>query len=74
MPIYKQQHDTKVRLGQKKMFKVYELNNLSELEGQGGYFRDLISTRGSIGLHADENEEPHSVDGVSYVIEPHCTR
>ena len=51
------------------MFKVYELNNLSELEGQGGYFRDFISTRGSIGLHAGENEEPHSVDGVSYVIE-----
>jgi mannose-6-phosphate isomerase-like protein (cupin superfamily) len=58
------------------MTKVYELNNLlSELEIQGGYFIDFISTRGIqagiILLHAGENDtqEPHSVDEVYYVIE-----
>ncbi|MGB6529485.1 MAG: hypothetical protein WBF33_15360 [Candidatus Nitrosopolaris sp.] len=56
--------------------KLYELNNLlSELDGQGGYFIDFISTRGIqvgiIRLHPGENDsqEPHSVDEVYYVIE-----
>jgi mannose-6-phosphate isomerase-like protein (cupin superfamily) len=56
--------------------KVYELNNLlSELEGQGGYFVDFISTRGIqagiIRLRAGQNDsqEPHSVDEVYFVIE-----
>ena len=47
MLIYKQQDNTKVTLGEKEMnSKVFELNNLlSELDGQGGYFIDLINTR-----------------------------
>jgi mannose-6-phosphate isomerase-like protein (cupin superfamily) len=56
--------------------KVFELNKfLSELDGQGGYFIDFISTRGIeagiIRLHAGENDtqKPHSVDEVYYVIE-----
>ncbi|MGC2683100.1 MAG: hypothetical protein WA323_14645 [Candidatus Nitrosopolaris sp.] len=56
--------------------KVFELNKLlSELDGQGGYFIDFISTRGIqagvIRLHPGENDsqEPHSVDEVYYVIE-----
>ncbi|MGB8938000.1 MAG: cupin domain-containing protein [Candidatus Nitrosopolaris sp.] len=56
--------------------KLYELNNLlSELDGQGGYFIDFISTggiqAGIIRLHPGENDsqEPHSVDDVYYVIE-----
>jgi mannose-6-phosphate isomerase-like protein (cupin superfamily) len=56
--------------------KVFELNKLlSELEGQGGYFIDFISTKGIqagiIRLHPGENDsqEPHSVDEVYYVIE-----
>jgi mannose-6-phosphate isomerase-like protein (cupin superfamily) len=56
--------------------KVYELNNLlSELEGQGGYFVDFISTRGIqagiIRLRAGQNDsqEPHSVHEVYFVIE-----
>lgn len=56
--------------------KVFELNKLlSELDGQGGYFIDFISTRGIeagiIRLHAGEKDtqEPHSVDEVYYVIE-----
>ncbi|MGC2575867.1 MAG: cupin domain-containing protein [Candidatus Nitrosopolaris sp.] len=56
--------------------KVFELNKLlSELEDQGGYFIDFISTRGIqsgiIRLHPGENDtqEPHSVDEVYYVIE-----
>jgi mannose-6-phosphate isomerase-like protein (cupin superfamily) len=56
--------------------KVFELNNpLSELNDQGGYFIDFISTKGIqagiIRLHAGENDtqEPHSVDEVYYVIE-----
>jgi len=56
--------------------EVFELNKLlSELEDQGGYFIDFISTRGIqsgiIRLHAGENDtqEPHSVDEVYYVIE-----
>jgi mannose-6-phosphate isomerase-like protein (cupin superfamily) len=51
--------------------KVFELNKLlSELEDQGGYFIDFISTRG-IRLHPgeDDTQEPHSVDEVYYVIE-----
>jgi mannose-6-phosphate isomerase-like protein (cupin superfamily) len=56
--------------------KVHELNNLlSELNDQGGYFTDFISTKGIqvgiIRLHPGENDtqEPHSVDEVYYVIE-----
>jgi mannose-6-phosphate isomerase-like protein (cupin superfamily) len=56
--------------------KVFELNKLlSELNGQGGYFIDFISTKaiqaGIIRLHPGENDtqEPHSVDEVYYVIE-----
>jgi mannose-6-phosphate isomerase-like protein (cupin superfamily) len=56
--------------------KVFELNNLlSELNDQGGYFIDFISTKGIqagiIRLHPGENDtqEPHSVDEVYYVIE-----
>jgi mannose-6-phosphate isomerase-like protein (cupin superfamily) len=56
--------------------KVFELNKLlSELDGQGGYFIDFISTRGIeagiIRLRAGQNDsqEPHSVDEVYYVIE-----
>jgi mannose-6-phosphate isomerase-like protein (cupin superfamily) len=56
--------------------KVFQLNKLlSELDGQGGYFIDFISTRGIhagiIRLHAGEKDtqEPHSVDEVYYVIE-----
>ncbi len=56
--------------------KLYELNDiLSELDGQGGYFIDIISTRGIqagiIRLHAGQNDTqgPHSVDEVYYVIE-----
>jgi mannose-6-phosphate isomerase-like protein (cupin superfamily) len=56
--------------------KVFELNNLlSELENQGGYFIDFISTKGIqagiIRLHPGENDTqgPHSVDEVYYVIE-----
>jgi mannose-6-phosphate isomerase-like protein (cupin superfamily) len=55
---------------------IYELNNLlAELEDQGRYFIDFISTRGIqagiIRLHAGENDtqEPHTVDEVYYVIE-----
>jgi hypothetical protein len=51
--------------------KVFELNKLlSELDGQGGYFVDFISTKGIqvgiIRLHAGENDthELHSVDEV----------
>jgi mannose-6-phosphate isomerase-like protein (cupin superfamily) len=76
MLIYKQQ-DGAIILGEKEMnLKVFELNNLRcELEGQGGYFIDFISTRGIqagvIRLHAGEKDtqEPHSVDEVYYVIE-----
>jgi mannose-6-phosphate isomerase-like protein (cupin superfamily) len=57
-------------------FKVHELNNiLSELEDQGGYFIDFISTKGIqagvIRLHPGENDTQgsHSVDEVYYVIE-----
>jgi hypothetical protein len=53
--------------------KVHELNNLlSELNDQGGYFIDFVSTKGIqagiIRLHAGENDtqEPHSVDDVYY--------
>ena len=56
--------------------KVFELNKLlSELEDQGGYFIDFISTRGIqsgiIRLHPGENDSQgsHSVDEVYYVIE-----
>jgi mannose-6-phosphate isomerase-like protein (cupin superfamily) len=56
--------------------KVFELNKLlSELDGQGGYFIDFISTSGIqagiIRLHPGENDsqEPHSVDETYYVIE-----
>jgi mannose-6-phosphate isomerase-like protein (cupin superfamily) len=56
--------------------KVFELNKLlSELEDQGGYFIDFISTKGIeagiIRLHPGENDtqEPHPVDEVYYVIE-----
>ena len=56
--------------------KVFELSKLlSELDGQGGYFIDFISTEGIqagiIRLHTGENDsqEPHSVDEVYYVIE-----
>jgi mannose-6-phosphate isomerase-like protein (cupin superfamily) len=48
---------------------------LSELDGQGGYFIDFISTKGIqagiIRLHADETvtQGPHTVDEVYYVIE-----
>lgn len=56
--------------------KVFELNNLlSELNDQGSYFIDFISTRGIqagiIRLHAGEKDTqgPHSVDEVYYVIE-----
>jgi mannose-6-phosphate isomerase-like protein (cupin superfamily) len=56
--------------------KVHELNNLlSDLNDQGGYFIDFISTKGIqagiIRLHPSENDtqEPHSVDEVYYVIE-----
>jgi mannose-6-phosphate isomerase-like protein (cupin superfamily) len=74
MLIYKQQGHTK---GEKDMnSKVFELSNLlSELDGQGGYFMDFISTRGIeagiIRLHPRENDTqvPHSVDEVYYVIE-----
>jgi mannose-6-phosphate isomerase-like protein (cupin superfamily) len=57
-------------------FKVFELNKLlSELDGHGGYFIDVISTRGIqagiIRLRAGQNDsqEPHPVDEVYYVIE-----
>ncbi|MGA9151191.1 MAG: cupin domain-containing protein [Candidatus Nitrosopolaris sp.] len=56
--------------------KVHELNNLlSDLNDQGGYFIDFISTKGIqagiIRLHPGENDtqEPHSVEEVYYVIE-----
>jgi len=56
--------------------KVDELNNLlSQLNDQGGYFIDFISTKGIqagiIRLHPGEKDtqEPHSVDEVYYVIE-----
>jgi mannose-6-phosphate isomerase-like protein (cupin superfamily) len=56
--------------------KVFELNNLlSELNDQGGYFIDFISTKGIqagiIRLHPGENDtqESHSVDEIYYVIE-----
>ena len=56
--------------------EVFELNKLlSELDGQGGYFVDFITTRGIeagiIRLHAGEKDtqEPHSVDEVYHVIE-----
>jgi mannose-6-phosphate isomerase-like protein (cupin superfamily) len=56
--------------------KVFELNKLlSELEGQGGYFINFISTMGMqagiIRLHAGENDTQgaHSVDEIYYVIE-----
>jgi mannose-6-phosphate isomerase-like protein (cupin superfamily) len=56
--------------------KVFELNNLlSELNDQGGYFIDFISTKGIqagiIRLHPGENDTQgsHSVDEVYYVIE-----
>jgi gentisate 1,2-dioxygenase len=56
--------------------KVFELSKvLSELDGQGGYFIDFINTKsiqaGIIRLHPgeDDNQEPHSVDEVYYVIE-----
>jgi mannose-6-phosphate isomerase-like protein (cupin superfamily) len=56
--------------------KVFELNNLlSELNDQGGYFVDFISTKGIqagiIRLHPGENDTQgsHSVDEAYYVIE-----
>ena len=56
--------------------KVHELNNLLfELNDQGGYSIDFISTRGIqsgiIRLHPGENDtqEPHSVGEAYYVIE-----
>jgi mannose-6-phosphate isomerase-like protein (cupin superfamily) len=56
--------------------KVFELNKLlSELNDQGGYFIDFISTKGIqagiIRLHPGEidTQGPHSVDEVYYVIE-----
>ena len=56
--------------------EVYELKDLlSELEDQGGYFREFITTRGIqagiIRLHPGDNDtqEPHSADEVYYVIE-----
>jgi hypothetical protein len=56
--------------------KVNELTDfLSELEDQGGYFIDFISTSdiqaGIIRLHPGENDTQgsHSVDEVYYVIE-----
>jgi len=55
---------------------VFELNKLlSELDGQGGYFMNFISTKGIqagiIRLHAGEIDiqGPHTVDEVYYVIE-----
>jgi mannose-6-phosphate isomerase-like protein (cupin superfamily) len=58
------------------MTQIYELNNvLSDLETQGGYFKDIVSKRGIqagiIRLHYGENDTqgPHSVDEVYYVIE-----
>ena len=58
------------------MTEIYELNNvLSDLEAQGGYFIDIVNTRGIqagiIRLHGGENDTqgPHSVDEVYYVIE-----
>jgi mannose-6-phosphate isomerase-like protein (cupin superfamily) len=77
MLVYKQEDYTKVTLGEKEMnSKVFELNKLlSELEDQGGYFIDFISTKGIqagvIRLHPGENDtqEPHSADEVYYVIE-----
>ena len=52
--------------------KVFEVSKLiSELNDQGGYFIDFISTKGIeagiIRLHPGENDsqEPHSVDEVS---------
>jgi mannose-6-phosphate isomerase-like protein (cupin superfamily) len=62
-------------LGEKGMnSKVFELNKLlSELEDQGGYFIDFISTKGIEAgiIHPGENDtqEPHPVDEVYYVIE-----
>jgi mannose-6-phosphate isomerase-like protein (cupin superfamily) len=56
--------------------KVFEVSKLiSELNDQGGYFIDFISTNGIeagiIRLHPGENDtqEPHTVDEVYYVIE-----
>jgi Cupin domain len=56
--------------------EVYELKDLlSELEDQGGYFREFIATigiqTGIIRLHpgGNDTQEPHSVDEVYYVIE-----
>jgi len=56
--------------------KLFELNKvLSELEGQGGYFINFVSTKGIqagiIRLHPGENDtqEAHSVDEVYYVIQ-----
>ena len=56
--------------------KVFELNKLlSELDGQGGYFIDFISTKGIqagiIRLHPGEidTQGPHTVDEVYHVIE-----
>jgi mannose-6-phosphate isomerase-like protein (cupin superfamily) len=76
MLIYKQQNDAKSYWSKELKSKVHELNNLlSELNDQGGYFIDFMSTKGIqagiIRLHPGENDtqEPHSVDEVYYVIE-----
>jgi mannose-6-phosphate isomerase-like protein (cupin superfamily) len=73
MLIYKQQ---KVARSKEVKSKVHELTNLLyELNDQGGYFINFISTKGIqagiIRLHPGENDmqEPHSVDEVYYVIE-----
>jgi mannose-6-phosphate isomerase-like protein (cupin superfamily) len=77
MVIYKQTRSHKSRPSEKEMnSKVFELNKLlSELDGQGGYFINFISTKGIqagiIRLHPGENDtqEAHSVDEVYYVIQ-----
>ena len=57
-------------------YKIFDLSKLlSELEDQGGYFIDFMSTRGIqagvIRLHPGENDsqKAHSVDEVYFVVE-----
>ena len=75
MLIYKEQDHTKLHREKEMNSKVFELNKLlSELDGQGGYFIDFISTNGIqagiIRLHPGEidTQGPHTVDEVYYQL------
>ena len=61
------------------MKNIHEVNDvLFQLDKQGGYFIDLITTThiqaGLLRLHPGDNDtqEPHSVDEVYYVIHGNC--